>query len=669
MEELEKKEEGQAPDDEEISLFDEEPFADGFNMKTLFGALFVGFVMLPGAIYMGLVTGQSIGGAAQWVMIILFVDIAKRSFVQLKRQEVLILYGVAGGLVSVGAVLGSGVALFGGPFGALIWDQFLVQSPQAEGFGIAHLIPQWRVPPKGSEALLSRSFFSWAWLVPITIIFFHNLFLPVMRLSGGYVLYRVTNDIERLSFPLAPVFAGGATALAETSSKSETWRWRVFSIGAMIGVVYGAIYLVIPTVTGAVLAKPLEILPIPFIDLTRKLGTVLPASIFGIWTEIGFFFTGFVLPFPVVVGMFVSAVLVGLVINPIFYKLGLLHTWSHGMTVIPTQISNSLDMWISVTIGMAVMVALLGLGSVARALLSQKGAWGGAVMDKSSRGRGDIPIKLAVGIWALATLCYIFVCHKLVPLFPLWLLIFFGFVYSPLFSYIRARMIGLTGSPQGVTFPFVKEGCFILSGYRGVDIWFAPIPMFDYGTQTQGFKQLELTRTKFISTVKAAFATLVILLVCSFIFWSVVWKLAPIPSSTYPYVQKLWPFFAFNKCMWASATLGEGKSWLLDAIRLPRIMGGFTAAAIMYALTVVLKIPVGFFYGTVAGLSYWVHRAVPTMAGALFGRYYFAKKFGQKKWKAYTPVLLAGYACGMGLIAMASVAVALIAKAISQIVF
>jgi len=250
-----------------------------------------------------------------------------------------------------------------------------------------------------------------------------------------------------------------------------------------------------------------------------------------------------------------------------------------------------------------------------------------------------------------------------------WILVIFGFVWSPLVSYVRARMIGITGSPHGAPFPYIREGAFILSGYKGVDIWFAPVPVFDFGIMAQNFKMLELTRTKFVSTVKATLATVIILIVCSFIFWSVIWKLAPIPSSTYPYVQKMWPLFALNQCLWNASTLGEGKNFLLEAISLNRILGGAGTAFGIYGLVVLFKIPVGFFYGLVTGLSYWVHRAIPTMIGGLLGRYYFSRKFGQAKWKQYTPVLLAGYSCGMGLIAMAAVATALIAKAVSQIVF
>ena len=70
---------------------EEAPFEPGFNMKTLWAALFVGFVMLPGAIYLGLVTGQSMAGGAEWVTLILFIEIAKRTFVRLRTQEIIIL--------------------------------------------------------------------------------------------------------------------------------------------------------------------------------------------------------------------------------------------------------------------------------------------------------------------------------------------------------------------------------------------------------------------------------------------------------------------------------------------------------------------------------------------------------------------------------------------------
>ena len=63
-----------------------ESYEDGFDVKTLIGALFIGFVMMPGAIYLGLVAGRSLGPAAEWTTIILFTEIARRSFITLKHM-------------------------------------------------------------------------------------------------------------------------------------------------------------------------------------------------------------------------------------------------------------------------------------------------------------------------------------------------------------------------------------------------------------------------------------------------------------------------------------------------------------------------------------------------------------------------------------------------------
>ena len=41
-------------------------FESGFDIKSVIGALFVGFIMMPGAIYLGLVVGRSMGPAAEW---------------------------------------------------------------------------------------------------------------------------------------------------------------------------------------------------------------------------------------------------------------------------------------------------------------------------------------------------------------------------------------------------------------------------------------------------------------------------------------------------------------------------------------------------------------------------------------------------------------------------
>ena len=135
-----------------------ERFEDGFTIRSVIGVFFIAFVMMPSAIYLGLTVGRSMGPAAVWVTIILFADVARRSFKPLKRQELYLLYYAAGSLI---AMMG-GVALSGGPFASMIWRQYLRTSPAAESFGVAAKIPKWvrilqrphraDVPPPGLAA-------------------------------------------------------------------------------------------------------------------------------------------------------------------------------------------------------------------------------------------------------------------------------------------------------------------------------------------------------------------------------------------------------------------------------------------------------------------------------------------------------------------------------------
>ena len=163
------------------------PFEDGFNVKTIWATLFVGIVMLPGAIYLGLVTGQSMAGASEWVTIILFLEIAKRSFVRLKTQELIVIYWVAGGLLGLGARLGSGAHMYGGPFGGLIWDQYLIQSPAAKG--LAKYIPDWVVPPLDTPVYVERTFVHSAWIKPVLILFTVMVILRTAHLAFGYIMF------------------------------------------------------------------------------------------------------------------------------------------------------------------------------------------------------------------------------------------------------------------------------------------------------------------------------------------------------------------------------------------------------------------------------------------------------------------------------------------------
>jgi len=641
-----------------------ETYRDGFSWKTVLGALFIGFVMMPGSIYLGLVVGQTMGPAAEWTTIILFTEIARRSFTVLSRQEVYLLYYVAGGLAAGGGMLG----LSGGPFAGLVWNQFL-RSPEVAPAGLGEQVPNWVAPPSTSEAILRRTFMHADWLPAIGVLIATMIFSRLAWFTFGYVLFRMTSDGEKLPFPLAPVAAQGATALAEASSKEETWRWRIFSIGSMIGVAFGLIYVGIPTLSGVVLLQPIQILPIPFVDFTQGTERILPGAAIGIGTNISTIFTGFVLPFWMVAGSF-AAMVATMIVNPIAASTGHLPTWRPGMESMRTIWAGSIDIWLSFGIGTAFAVAILGI-------IKMVAGWRAAKAEGTSmgfgfgippKGRGDFNIAWCLGIFILCTTAYVILTRLLVPDFPIYFVLFFGYIWTPIESYINARMVGLTS--QAVAIPMLRQATFIFSGYKGIKIWFAPIPLSNYGGQAQHFRSVELTGTKFTSLVKAELLMFPILLFCSFIFWSYVWRLNPIPSAYYPYTQKFWDYEAMNSWLWfTSTTEGPAKEMFQRAIKPGLMAGGLGFGLIAYYLLSWFNVPVLTIYGFIRGLGTIPHFIVPEFAGALIGRFYLRKRFGEENWKRWPPVLAAGLSCGMGLVGMLTIAIALLKSSITEMPF
>ena len=286
-------------------------FEEGFDWKAVVGAIFIGFLMMPGSMYLQLVIGTGIGPAARWVTIILFAEIARRSYTDLKQQEIFILYYMAG-------------AALASPFQGLLWSQYLVQSDAAKMLGLTEYIPLWVEPASDSTSLVERTFFHRDWMIPILLLVGSQIIQRIDHFGLGYALYRITSDVEKLPFPMAPVGALGTMALAEsTEDRQKGWKWRVFSIGGVIGLLFGGVYVLLPTVSGLIFTEPIQLIPIPWIELTRRTEEILPAVATGIQLDLGLLFVGMVLPFWAVIGGLIGLIIT-FIANPILYHHGIL---------------------------------------------------------------------------------------------------------------------------------------------------------------------------------------------------------------------------------------------------------------------------------------------------------------------------------------------------------
>ena len=614
--------------------------------------------MMPGSMYLQLVIGSGIGPAARWVTIILFAEIARRAHTSLKQQEIFILYYMAG-------------AALASPFQGLLWSQYLVQSDAAKMLGVAEFIPSWVAPRADSASMIERSFLHKDWLIPILLLIGSQIIQRVDRFGLGYALYRITSDVEKLPFPMAPVGALGTMALAESSDeKDKGWKWRVFSIGGMIGLLFGSVYVLLPVVSGLIFTEPITLIPIPWIELTRHTEEVLPAVATGIQLDLGLVFIGMVLPFWAVIGGLIGLIIT-VILNPILWHHGVLQRWHQGMGTVDTVFANNFDFYMSFGIGLGLAIGVIGVWSVARSF-GKSGPDRGTLHDlfHPPEGRGDFNFWISIGIYVCSTLSYVLLCVWLVPNFPWIFFLGYGFIYTPIISYITARMEGIAG--QFVSLPLVREASFIAGakyfGYQGIEIWYAPIPIHNYGEATVGFREIELTGTSLRGIIKAELVVFPVVMISSLLFSQFIWRLAPIPSASYPYAQELWHLQALNTLLMQTSTL-EGNSLFFQALKGSYVFSGLGLGLGMYMILSVLGLPVLLIYGVVRGLGQSTpHGIILEVAGALLGRYYFHKRYGSM-WRQYAPVLLAGFSCGMGLTGMFAMGFALILKSLSYMAY
>lgn len=635
-------------------------FEEGYNISSLIGTLFVAAVMVPGALYMELVAGTGIGGAAQWVTVLLFVEVAKRANAKLSRAQLFILFYMSG------MIMGRSV------YGTPLYTQFLVRSDAAVSTGVAAGIPTWVAPANLDE--LPRTFLSKAWLPFLGLFLFREIMSRIDTAVLGYGLFRLTSDIERLPFPMVPVGAQGILAMAEqvegsAKSAGSNVRWRMFCVGSGIGMIFGLVYMGLPTITGSFFDNPLMVFKIPFADFTAYTEDFLPAVATGMSFDMGNLILGMTLPYFSMLGSFIGLIFT-FIMNPILYANGMMPTWKQGDDTVTTLFANNVDFYFSFQIGVSLAIAIYGIAvaimTVRRNRDTAAGKQSMEEIEHRSKLRGHVPGKWVCLSYIVTCSSYILLSGWLIDWHPgvMAVLFFFGFLYTPLISYVTARLEGLAG--QVIEIPFITELAFIMSGYTGVKIWFMPIPKSNYGVQVVNYKQAELLGCKFGSIWKAQFFLFPVVIISTILFSSFIWSLAEIPSAVYPFTMEIWDLNAKNACLLYSSTLGE-YSQFSEALGFWRFFSGLGSAAVVMSILGWFGAPTMLFFGVVRGLGQTApHTVVPNFIGAIIGKYYFERKFG-REWRKMIPVVSSGFFVGTGLISMLSVGIVFLSKAISTV--
>jgi hypothetical protein len=141
-----------------------------------------------------------------------------------------------------------------------------------------------------------------------------------------------------------------------------------------------------------------------------------------------------------------------------------------------------------------------------------------------------------------------------------------------------------------------------------------------------------------------------------------------VPSGAFPNANQMWELISFRQALIFSSTLPGGEHGpFYSAFHASYLFIGLGLALLLYMGLSYFGMSVLLVYGIIRGMDQSTpHVIIPQFIGAMFGRYYFAKKFGKKDWPQYRVVFFAGYGCGVGLIMMLSLGIVFMSKSVFQ---
>jgi len=646
---------------EKEEVHEEEAYAEGLTWRSITAIVYSAIVMFPIAIYLNLVMGIQLSGAASFITAILFVTLT-RIFGEkrLTTQETFIVYLIAGGMAGW-------VGTFS-PFMDFIRKNYVMTSSIPTGFTDPYtgkpwpdVLPWWWGPPKGSYVYTLRGFeyfFNSAWLTPfILMVVFTGIFY-LCEIALTFISVRMFIEVEELPFPLAKLDAVTITTISE----GEWSKMKIFALSSLVGIIWGLILYGLPTISLGVFNIPLSIIPLPWIDLNPVIELILPGAMLAVTADIATVSVGFFIPVYIVYGWFVSSIgvwvfgnwLANTYLSNIFPRWPV--EWTPGMSYTLALQRSQLWVWFSPNIGFTLaVIPIIVLGFL-------------KILRKSTMQSRSVKTAKSMSLWLLLLMYLsgvfisIGIFHYFVPDFPLWIPLIISGGWSLLYSLANTRILGETGA--SISSPNIWGMSILSSGYRQIDVWYAPF--YQGGSSAlwwcQAVKTAHLTKTKPMSYFKALGLMVVITFVLSFLYINLFWIMAPIPSSVYPSTAIRWPLDVMMEGLWVTRQLA--------VLRMDLILDGFILmliiAAIIWAACKIAKrgsfIPLSL--AIISGAFMGPHFTIPFFIGALLSEFLFPKVFGREWWGSNKMLVAAGIAAGEGVTVGVCALITLIAKSI-----
>jgi len=614
----------------------EKNYERGFTFRSILATLYVAAILQPAVVWVYLATGLGLWGVTIYAVIYLFSELAIISGRPLTKQEVLVLL-----------VGGSSASLFYSFGTGLIFAEYFRRHPLIAAAGLTNRIPNWYAPPVDSPVWGLRTLFHPDWIIPISLILVFWVSVLMIDLSLGYLASEIYIEREKLPFPMQQVQAQICTTLSKKKMP------RVFIVCAVFGFAYEGLLFGLPTITGAMWNVPIWVIPIPWIDLNFLVEKVLPGASFGISTDLFPIALGLILPPVVTFSIFMGSMALYFFGNWLLVQQGLFTDWSPGMSLGSAWNRSVLNFWagpnILLTIAAGVLPFILPLVLHPKRIIAP---FKGLSKPHSSGRRGTIFITKTFLVFLLGIAINVITVHILVPGFPVWILLLASFGLTFLLTNAYARSIGVTGMTPDILFtPYITRYGILASGYKGVDIWFAPILVSAGGSGwVANFKTAELTLTPRMDIIKALLIAVPLGMLFALIYTQMFWSISPIPSSIFPV-----PYWDVDVTMTYFFVSGKAALFKVDWM-----VATFLVGIVLQGLSDFAHLPISLI-GIAAGATSPIATSVGMLLGIIVGKV-LQRVFGKIWFQTQASTIMAGLMTGEGLVIAFSAAIAMIFK-------
>lgn len=595
----------------------------GLTSTSFLALLYAILIFQPAMIWLSLSAGASIGNIG-WVSLIVFAELCALFGKRLTKQEAAVIFLLAG----------AGWSMAGAPFFIdRIYRAYYAQSEIAMLFGIKDKIPPWWTSTS-EEAWISRSFLHPSWFTPLLIGVIMLILGEAVNISMGLIMREIFIKSMRLPFPMQEIAATGILTVTERAERGM----KVLIIGAIIAILYDLALYGQPIIAD-ILGYPAGAPPIPWADFSTILQGFLPGAGIGIATDILVVVSGFILPFNVVLSIFIGSVIIYLIGNPLLVKLNITNfarEYFYGMEISQIMYRSYVYAWAGPMIGVSLAAGLVPLYMRRRAIIDGFRALRRAGGRLSNLG-------LLLGIWMAASVSSVAIAYALVPLGITYLMIMLlmSLAWSFVWTIISTYSVGITGidlSPPGTILPIIKYSYLSVSGITTYDAWFID-PIIGTGGSgwCSSFYIVERCSTDVRSYVKTFLILLPIIFITGFAYVQIFWYMSPIPSIMFRQTAIYWPIRAVNDSLWYSGRMFQAFDplWVAGAALLTLGAG---------VLIQILKLPVSII-AIAAGIGTAIPIAITMLIGAILGKV-VEWRLGSKVWNENKTVFAAGISIG-----------------------